>query len=218
MKIQETLAKHITMKKLLLFFLVFTALGACRKDNEIPDLTCRVFEADSDVPIPLARVQWYEISGFGSAIQYDPVTMNVCDEQGTFQVPRNATFDEGLVLANSDWQYSELGRTSQTFTTRSSMYTFYVPCKSTVYVQLHDDANVDHAIHHVDVHVNSGFRNQAQDIQLDATHSIDKLEVKSHLPTEVEFRTTYTNGCQTSEMVTLDPMTGGASSNYIFSY
>lgn len=206
------------MKKLFLLCSVFVALSSCKKENEIPDVTCRVLEADSDVPIPFARVQWYEISGFGSAIQYDPVTLNVADELGYFTVPKNATFDEGLVLANSPWQYAELGITSQLFSVAKPTFNLYVPCKSTVYVQLQDDSSVNNAVVHVDFHVNAGFRNQAQDVRLTAAHSVDKLEVKSHVATQVEIRVTFTNGCQTSEWITIDPLSGGASSNYTYIY
>ena len=206
------------MKKILLFCSVFVALGACKKNNEIPELTCQVFEADSDVPIPYARVQWYEISGFGSAIQYNPVTLNVSDERGVFTVPRNSTFDEGLVLSNEPWQYSELGITSQLFSVASSTMKLYVPCRSTVFVQLMDDPSVSSSIDHVEFYVNAGFRNYPQYANLTATHSVDKLELKAHQSSVVEVRTTLTNGCQTSEWITFQPMSGGASTNYIYSY
>ena len=206
------------MKKTLLFCSVLVALGACKKNNEIPELTCQVFEADSDVPIPYARVQWYEISGFGSAIQYNPVTMNVADEQGVFRVPRNATFDEGLVLSNEPWQYSELGITSQLFSVASPTLKLYVPCRSTVFVQLMDDPSVSSSIDHVEFYVNAGFRNYPQSANLTATHSVDKLELKAHQYSVVEVRTTLTNGCQTTEWITFQPMSGGTSTNYIYSY
>jgi hypothetical protein len=218
MAIQKTLAKHIAMRKILLFCSVFVALGACKKNNEIPELTCQVFEADSDVPIPYARVQWYEISGFGSAVQYNPVSLNVSDEHGVFTVPKNSTFDEGLVLSNEPWQYSELGITSHLFSVASPTLKLYVPCRSTVFVQLLDDPAVNTSIDHVEFVVNAGFRNYPQHVNLTTTHVIDKLELKAHLPSVVEIRTTLTNGCQTTEWVTLDPMTGGGSMNYIYSY
>jgi hypothetical protein len=81
-----------------------------------------------------------------------------------------------------------------------------------------DDPNVSNSIDHVEFYVNAGFRNYPQYANLTLTHSVDKLELKAHQSSVVEVRTTLTNGCQTTEWITFQPMTGGASTNYIYSY
>ena len=125
-------------KKTILSLSLLLALYSCEKEKPIPNIQCRVVEQGSNVPIPFAEVQWYELEGFGSTVSYVPSFISIANENGEFEMPKDATVDIAKAVANSSDQYSEFGFTDVSFHAGSPSMAIPVSCKSTLRLQLID--------------------------------------------------------------------------------
>ena len=117
-------------KKSIFSLSLLLALYSCEKEKPIPNIQCTVVEQGSNVPIPFAQVQWYELEGFGSTVSYVPSFISIANENGEFEMPKDATVDVAKAAANSTDQYSEFGFTDVLFNAGSNVIKIPISCKA----------------------------------------------------------------------------------------
>jgi len=205
-------------KKTILSLSLLLALYSCDKENPIPNIQCRVVEQGSNVPIPFAQVQWYEIEGFGSTISYIPSFISIANENGEFQMPKDATVDVALVVANSIEQYSEFGFTDVSFNAGNPSLTIPVSCKASLHLQLIDDANTQQNIVGASFEVANGFRGITQEADLAGDGAECSFDVPAHSPILLEIKKHYASGNYSSEWITLDPLQAYEINTYTLYY
>jgi hypothetical protein len=205
-------------KKTILSLSLLLALYSCEKEKPIPNIQCRVVEQGSNVPIPFAEVQWYEIEGFGGSINYVPSFISIANESGEFEMPKDATVDVAKAIANSANQYSEFGFTDVSFFAGSSSISIPVSCKSTLRLQLIDDANTPQNIVGASFKVNNGFRGVTQQADLAGHEDECFFEVPAHFPIELEIKKHYASGNYSSEWITIEPIQANEISTYTLYY
>lgn len=205
-------------KKTILSLSLLLALYSCDKENPIPNIQCRVVEQGSNVPIPFAQVQWYELEGFGSTVNYVPSFISIANENGEFEMPKDASVDVALGLANSTEQYSEFAFTDVPFFAGSPTLTIPISCKAKLRLQLIDDANTQQNIVGASFKVNNGFRGITQQADL-AGHGDDCFfEVPAHFPIELEIKKHYASGNYSSEWIAIDPLESNEINTYTLYY
>jgi hypothetical protein len=205
-------------KKSILSLSLLLVLYSCEKEKTIPNIQCRVVEQGSNVPIPFAQVQWYELEGFGSTVSYVPSFISIANENGEFEMPKDATVDVAKAVANSTDQYSEFGFTDVSFYAGSTSMTIPVSCKSTMRLQLIDDANTPQNIIGASFKVNNGFRGITQEADLDGHGAECFFEVPAHFPIELEIKKHYASGNYSSEWITIDPLQANEINTYTLYY
>jgi hypothetical protein len=163
-------------------------------------------------------VQWYELEGFGSTVSYVPSFISIANENGEFEMPKDATVDVAKAVANSTDQYSEFGFTDVSFYAGSTSMTIPVSCKSTMRLQLIDDANTPQNIIGASFKVNNGFRGITQEADLDGHGAECFFEVPAHFPIELEIKKHYASGNYSSEWITIDPLQANEINTYTLYY
>lgn len=205
-------------KKTFLSFSLLLALYSCDKEKPIPNIQCRVVEQGSNVPIPFAQVQWYELEGFGGTVNYVPSFISVANEYGQFEMPKDATVDVGKAIAHSVNQYSEFGFTDVSFSPGNPSMSLPISCKALLKLQLIDDLNTQQNVVGASFRVNEGFRGLLQEADL-AGHGAECLfEVNAHFPIELEIKKHYASGNYSSEWITLDPLQANEINTYTLYY
>ncbi len=205
-------------KKTFLSFSLLLALYSCDKEKPIPNIQCRVVEQGSNVPIPFAQVQWYELEGFGGTVNYVPSFISIANEYGQFEMPKDATVDVGKAIANSVNQYSEFGFTDVSFSPGNPSMSLPISCKALLQLQLIDDLNTQQNVVGASFRVNEGFRGLLQEADL-AGHGAECLfEVNAHFPIELEIKKHYASGNYSSEWITLDPLQANEINTYTLYY
>lgn len=205
-------------KKTILSLSLLLALYSCDKENAIPNIQCRVVEQGSNVPIPLAQVQWYEIEGFGGSVNYVPSFISKANELGEFEIPKNATVDIAKAIANSSNHYSEFGFTDVAFYAGRTSMLIPVSCKSILRIQLVDDANTSQNIIGASFKVNNGFRGITQEADLAGHGAECSFEVPAHSNILLEIKKHYASGNYSSEWITLDPLQANEINTYTLYY
>lgn len=205
-------------KKTILSLSLLLALCSCEKEKPIPNIQCRVVEQGSNVPIPFAEVQWYELEGFGGSVNYVPTFISIANESGEFEMPKDATVDLAKAVANSSNQYSEFGFTDVSFYAGSSSMTIPVSCKSTLRLQLIDDPNTQQNIVGASFKVNNGFRGITQQADLAGHGDECFFEVPAHFHIELEIKKHYASGNYSSEWITLNPLEANEINTYTLYY
>jgi len=205
-------------KKTILSVSLLLALYSCDKENPIPNIQCRVVEQGSNVPIPFAQVQWYELEGFGGTVNYVPSFISIANETGEFEMPKDATVDVALGLTNSTEQYSEFGFTDVPFFAGSPTLSIPISSKAKLRLQLIDDANTQQNMIGASFKVNNGFRGITQQADL-ADHGDECFfEVPAHFPIDLEIIKHYASGNYSSEWITLDPLQANEINTYTLYY
>jgi hypothetical protein len=205
-------------KKTILSLSLLLALYSCDKESPIPNIQCRVVEQGSNVPIPFAQVQWYELEGFGSTISYVPSFISIANETGEFEMPKDATVDIAKAVANSSDQYSEFGFTDVSFNAGSPSLSIPVSCKASLRIQLIDDLNTQQNLVGASFEVSNGFRGMVQEADL-AGHGAECIfDVSAHFPIELEIKKHYPSGNYSSEWITLDPIEANEINTYTLYY
>ncbi len=205
-------------KKTFLSFSLLLALYSCDKEKPIPNIQCRVVEQGSNVPIPFAQVQWYELEGFGGTVNYVPSFISIANEYGQFEMPKDATVDVGKAIANSVNQYSEFGFTDVSFSPGNPSMSLPISCKALLQLQLIDDLNTQQNVVGASFRVNEGFRGLLQEADL-AGHGAECLfAVNAHFPIELEIKKHYASGNYSSEWITLDPLQANEINTYTLYY
>lgn len=194
------------------------ALYSCEKEKPIPNIHCRVVEQGSNVPIPFAQVQWYELEGFGGTINYEPNFISVADEFGEFEMPKDATVDVARAIVNSSYQYSEFGFTDVPFNAGNREIHIPVSCRASLRLQLIDDANTHQNIVGASFKVNNGFRGITQEADLAGNGAECLFEVPAHFPIELEIKKHYASGNYSSEWITIDPIQTNEINTYTLYY
>jgi hypothetical protein len=205
-------------KKSILSLSLLLVFYSCEKEKPIPNIQCRVVEQGSNVPVPFAQVQWYEIEGFGSQMNYVPSLLAITDENGQFEMPKTATVDVGLALTNSSDQYSEFGFTDVLFNAGSNVIKIPISCKAKLRLQLIDDPNTQHNIVGAAFKVNNGFRGITQEADLAGNGAECFFEVTAHFHIELEIKKHYASGNYSSEWITLDPLQANEINTYTLYY
>ena len=205
-------------KKTILSFSLLFALYSCDKENPIPNIQCRVVEQGSNVPIPFAQVQWYELEGFGSTMNYVPSFISIANENGVFEMPKDASVDVAKAVVNSTDQYSEFGFTDVPFNAGSTSLSIPVSCKASLRIQLIDDANTQQNIVGASFEVSNGFRGITQQADLTANGSECFFEIPAHFPIDLEIKKHYASGNYSSEWITIDPLQANEISTYTLYY
>jgi len=205
-------------EKTILSLSLLLALYSCDKENPIPNIQCRVVEQGSNVPIPFAQVQWYELEGFGSTVSYVPSFISIANEYGEFEMPKDATVDIAKAVANSSDQYSEFGFTDVSFHEGSPSMAIPVSCKASLRIQLIDDANTQQNIVGASFEVSNGFRGITQEADLAGHGAECFFEVPAHFPIELEIKKHYASGNYSSEWITLDPLQANEINTYTLYY
>lgn len=205
-------------KKTILSLSLLLALYSCDKENPIPNIQCRVVEQGSNVPIAFAQVQWYELEGFGSTVSYVPSFISIANENGEFEMPKDATVDIAKAVANSSDQYSEFGFTDVSFNAGSPSMSIPVSCKASLHIQLIDDANTQQNIVGASFEVNNGFRGVEQGADLAGHGAECFFEIPAHFPIELEIKKHYASGNYSSEWITLEPLQSNEISTYTLYY
>ena len=205
-------------KKTILSLSFLLALYSCDKEKPIPNIQCRVVEQGSNVPIPFAQVQWYELEGFGGTVNYVPSFISIANETGDFEMPKDATVDIALGLTNLTEQYSEFGFTDVSFFAGSSTLTIPISCKAMLHLQLIDDPNTQHSIVGASFKVNNGFRGILQEADLAGHGAECYFEVTAHFQIELEIKKHYASGNYSSEWIALDPLQANEINTYTLYY
>ncbi len=205
-------------KNTILSLSLFLVFYSCEKEKPIPNIQCRVVEQGSNVPIPFAQVQWYELEGFGSTVNYVPSFISIANENGEFEMPKDATVDVAKAVANSSDQYSEFGFTDVSFHAGSPSMASPVSCKSTLRLQLIDDANTQQNIVGASFEVSNGFRGITQEADIAGHGAECFFEVPAHFPIELEIKKHYASGNYSSEWITLDPLQANEINTYTLYY
>ena len=205
-------------KKTILSLSLLIGLYSCNKENTIPNIQCHVYEQGSAVPIPFAQVQWYEIEGFGSQVNYVPAFISTADVNGQFEMPKTATVDVGIALATSDEQYSEFGFTDVVFSAANPNLSIPISCKANLKIKLVDDANTQHNIIGASFKVNNGFKGLLQQADLVGSGAECMFNIRAHFPIELEIIKHYASGNYSSEWITLDALQANEISTYTLYY
>lgn len=205
-------------KKTILSLSLLLALYSCDKEKPIPNIQCRVVEQGSNVPVPFAQVQWYELEGFGSTVNYVPSLISIANEYGEFEMPKDATVDVAKAFANSDDQYSEFGFTEVSFNPGSPSLSIPISCKASLKLQLIDDTNTQQNVVGASFKVNNGFRGIPQEADLAGHGAECFFEVNAHFPIELEIKKHYASGNYSSEWITLDPLQANEINTYTLYY
>ena len=208
MKTKNTI---LSLSLLLVFY-------SCDKENPIPNIQCRVVEQGSNVPIPFAQVQWYELEGFAGDINYVPAVISIANEIGEFEMPKDATVDVALALTNSAEQYSEFGFTDVLFNAGIPSLKIPIARKASLRLQLIDDPNTQHSIVGASFKVNNGFRGILQEADLAGHGAECYFEVTAHFQIELEIKKHYASGNYSSEWITLDPLQANEINTYTLYY
>jgi len=208
MKTKNTI---LSLSLLLVFY-------SCEKEKPIPNIQCRVVEQGSNVTIPFAQVQWYELEGFGGTINYVPSLISIANENGEFEIPKDATVDIALGLTNSTEQYSEFGFTDVSFFAGNPTLTIPISCKANLHLQLIDDPNTQHNIVGASFKVNNGFRGITQEADLSGNGAHCSFDVRAHFPIELEIIKHYASGNYSSEWITLDAIQANEINTYTLYY
>ena len=205
-------------KKTILSLSFLLALYSCDKEKPIPNIQCRVVEQGSNVPIPFAQVQWYELEGFAGDINYVPAVISIANEIGEFEMPKDATVDVALALTNSAEQYSEFGFTDVLFNAGIPSLKIPIARKASLRLQLIDDPNTQHSIVGASFKVNNGFRGILQEADLAGHGAECYFEVTAHFQIELEIKKHYASGNYSSEWITLDPLQANEINTYTLYY
>ena len=205
-------------KKTILSLSLLIGLYSCHKENPIPNIKCHVYEQGSDVPIPFAQVQWYDIEGFGSQVNYVPAFISIADEHGQFEMPKISTVDVGIALTTSEEQYSEFGFTDIPFNAAKTDLNIPISCKSNLKIKLIDDATTQQNIVGASFKVNNGFRGVVQQADLSGSGNECVFDVRAHFPIELEIIKHYASGNYSSEWITLDELQANEISTYTLYY
>jgi hypothetical protein len=205
-------------KNTILSLSLLLVFCSCEKEKPIPNIQCRVVEQGSNVPIPFAQVQWYELEGFGSTVSYVPSFISIANENGEFEIPKDATVDVAKAVANSTDQYSEFGFTDVLFYAGSNVIKIPISCKAKLRLQLIDDPNTQHNIVGASFKVNNGFRGITQEADLAGNGAECFFEVTAHFHIELEIKKHYASGNYSSEWITLDPLQANEINTYTLYY
>ena len=205
-------------KKTILSLSLLLALYSCDKEKPIPNIQCRVVEQGSNVPVPFAQVQWYELEGFGSTINYVPSLISIANEYGEFEMPKDATVDVAKAFAHSSDQYSEFGFTDVSFNPGNPSLLIPISCKASLKLQLIDDTNTQQNVVGASFKVNNGFRGIPQEADLAGHGAECFFEVNAHFPIELEIKKHYASGNYSSEWITLDPLQANEINTYTLYY
>ena len=201
-------------KNTILSLSLFLVFYSCEKEKPIPNIRCRVVEQGSNVTIPFTQVQWYELEGFGGTINYVPSLISIANENGEFEMPKDATVDIALGLTNSTEQYSEFGFTDVSFFAGNPTLTIPISCKANLHLQLIDDANTQHNIVGASFRVNQGFRGLTQEADLAGNGAECSFDVRAHFPIELEIIKHYASGNYSSEWITLEALQANEINTY----
>ena len=207
----KTKSTYLLLSLLLVFY-------SCEKEKHIPNIRCRVVEQGSNVPIPFAQVQWYELEGFGSTVSYVPSFISIANENGEFEMPKDATVDVAKAVANSSDQYSEFGFTDVSFHAGSPSMAIPVSCKASLRLQLIDDANTQQNIVGASFEVSNGFRGITQEADLAGHGAECFFEVPAHFAINLEVKKHYASGNYSSEWITLDALQANEINTYTLYY
>lgn len=205
-------------KKTIILFSLALAFYSCEKEKPIPNIQCRVVEQGSSVPIPYAHVQWYELEGFGSTLNYVPALTSIADVKGQFELPKDATVDVARAIASSNNQFSEFGFTDVQFNAGNRELIIPISCKANLRIQIIDDANTQQNIVGASFKVNDGFRGAEQQGDLSGTGNHCLFEVPAHFPINLEIIKHYSSGNFSSEWITLDPIQANDTNTYTLYY
>jgi hypothetical protein len=205
-------------KNTILSLSLFLVFYSCEKEKPIPNIRCRVVEQGSNVTIPFTQVQWYELEGFGGTINYVPSLISIANENGEFEMPKDATVDIALGLTNSTEQYSEFGFTDVSFFAGNPTLTIPISCKANLHLQLIDDANTQHNIVGASFRVNQGFRGLTQEADLAGNGAECSFDVRAHFPIELEIIKHYASGNYSSEWITLEALQANEINTYTLYY
>jgi hypothetical protein len=208
MKTKNTI---LSLSLLLVFY-------SCEKEKPIPNIVCTVYEEGSHVPIPFAEVQWFELEGFGSQLQYIPSLKSIANENGQFAIPKTSTVDIALAIAQSEDQYSAFGFTDVPFTAANPTIGIPISCKAQLNIQLIDNPDSQQNIVGASFHVNYGFRGIPQQADLTGDHAQCTFDVRAHFPIELEIIKHYASGNYSSEWITLDAIQANEINTYTLYY
>ena len=96
--------------------------------------------------------------------------------------------------------------------------TIPVSCKSTMRLQLIDDANTPQNIIGASFKVNNGFRGITQEADLAGPGAECFFEVPAHFPIELEIKKHYASGNYSCEWITIDPLQANEINTYTLYY
>ena len=205
-------------KNTVLSLSLFLVFYSCEKEKPIPNIQCRIVEEGSSVPIPFASVQWYELEGFGGQVNFIPSLISVADENGQFEIPKTATVDIALAIAQPQVQYSEFGFTDVPFSAAYPTLDIPISCKANLSIKLVDDPNTQQNIVGASFLVNYGFRGITQEADLAGNGDECSFDVRAHFPIELEIIKHYASGNYSSEWITLDPLQANEINIYTLYY
>ena len=205
-------------KNTVLSLSLFLVFYSCEKEKPIPNIQCRIVEEGSSVPIPFASVQWYELEGFGGLVNFVPSLVSIANERGQFEIPKTATVDVALAIAQSDAQYSELGFTDVPFTAANPTFDIPISCKANLSIKLVDDPNTQHNIVGASFQANNGFRGLPLEADLAGNGAECSFEVRAHFPIQLEIIKHYASGNYSSEWITLDALQANEINTYTLYY
>jgi hypothetical protein len=207
----KTKNTFLSLSLLLVFY-------SCEKEKPIPNIVCTVYEEGSHVPIPFAEVQWYELEGFGSQLQFIPSLKSIANENGQFEIPKTSTVDIALAIAQSEDQYSAFGFTDVPFTAANPTIGIPISCKAQLNIQLIDHPDSQQNIVGASFHVNYGFRGIPQQADLAGDHAQCTFDVRAHFPIKLEIIKHYASGNYSSEWITLDAIQANEINTYTLYY
>jgi hypothetical protein len=205
-------------KNTILSLALLLLLYSCEKEKPIPNIVCTVYEEGSQVPIPFAEVQWYELEGFGSQLHYIPSLHSVANENGQFEIPKTSTVDIALAIAQSEDQYSAFGFTDIPFSAANPVIEIPISCKAQLNIQLIDNPDSHQSIIGASFNVNYGFRGIPQQADLAGDHAQCTFDVRAHFPIELEIIKHYASGNYSSEWITLDAIQANEINTYTLYY
>lgn len=205
------------MKKLIFFSLALVTFISCKKVEEpCPhDITCRIYEKDSNIPVPFGRVNFYR-NIFQILYPFELVQGYTANAEGYFTVPSDLDCDFGNAIPTEFGQFAETGWNDVTFDSQAETMNFYISCFSNIRLSTYDDPNINNG---TPVYVKFTTTNPFFPPYFETTvntQESDSLVVKSYFPSQLITFAYYSSGNAITDTVDIPSMSSGEE--FIFSY
>jgi|GEM_PF-2469033 len=199
------------MKKLIFFSLTLVAFVSCRKIEEpCPhNITCRIYELDSNLPVPYGKVNFYK-QIFMIFNPYELVQSYTADANGYFTVSSDLKCDLGVAVASAPGQYGTTGWNEVNFNSNAESMTFYISCFSTVFLSLYDDPNINSAPPtSVGFTTTNPFFSPYDHTIVSIGETGDSLNVKSYHPSQLTTTAHYADGSIVYDTIDVPVLSSG---------
>jgi hypothetical protein len=206
------------MKKLIFFSLALVTFISCKKVEEpCPhDITCRIYEKDSNIPVPFGKVSFYKYE-YLVLNGYEFVQGYTADANGYFTVPSDLDCSVGMPVGTEAWHFSDLGWNEVEFDNTAESMNFYVSCTSKVVISLYDDPNITNANDVEFIATNTFFPDQNYEHFLVGSGGTS-FKVKSYFPSQIISIAHYLDGSTSNDTIDVPALSAGDQFIYNYPY